>query len=285
MTSNGGQGQPPATRSRAASARTTESEELKLDSIVEAVVARLVQSGLTVTPGASAAGASAASEAAAELVRPAVMKVECDEEQGEARGLLIIGDAAGPPPEHRSWYWGRVRLFLIVAHHGWAAASTADGDPEDICRRLLQLLVTEDGGAPGSLCPAPAPTGDAALPVAGDGRWEAVPENLLPVGGSPLGLVGSRRLVVGGDARVRPPMRVNGSTILLLNRGQGAVEQKLVEVVSVEEHESDLFGRRVTAAFKKKKEKKRKHRMEAAMGQLMQLYNCESDEEQLKEPV
>ena len=21
-----------------------------------------------------------------------------------------------------AWYWGRVRLFLIVAHHGWAAA-------------------------------------------------------------------------------------------------------------------------------------------------------------------
>ncbi|KAF0303520.1 hypothetical protein FJT64_024510 [Amphibalanus amphitrite] len=244
MTSNGGQGQPPATRSRAASARTTESEELKLDSIVEAVVARLVQSGLTVptavTPGASAAGASAASEAAAELVRPAVMKVECDEEQEEARGLLIIGDAAGPPPEHRSWYWGRVRLFLIVAHHGWAAASTADGDPEDICRRLLQLLVTEDGGAPGSLCPAPAPTGDAALPVAGDGRWEAVPENLLPVGGSPLGLVGSRRLVVGGDARVRPPIRVNGSTILLLNRGQGAVEHsKAVKTCTPECPKSD----------------------------------------------
>ena len=38
-------------------------------------------------------------------------------EHEEARGLLIIGEADGPPLEHRAWYWGRVRLFLIVAHH------------------------------------------------------------------------------------------------------------------------------------------------------------------------
>ncbi|KAF0286749.1 hypothetical protein FJT64_001494 [Amphibalanus amphitrite] len=158
MTSNGGQGQPPATRSRAASVRAADTEELK-DSIVEAVVARLMQSGLVVptamTPAAAAAGVAAASGAATEAVPDAVaVKVEYDEEEEvgvpppsrrrlwleelraqlnasphlgvrereEARSLLIIGDTAGPPPEHRSWYWGRVRLFLIVAHHGWAAA-------------------------------------------------------------------------------------------------------------------------------------------------------------------
>ena len=43
-------------------------------------------------------------------------------EREEVRGLIIISECAGPPDDQRSWFWGRVRLYLIVAHHGWAAA-------------------------------------------------------------------------------------------------------------------------------------------------------------------
>ncbi|KAF0292665.1 hypothetical protein FJT64_009363 [Amphibalanus amphitrite] len=187
MTSNGGQGQPPATRSRAASVRAADTEELK-DSIVEAVVARLMQSGLVVptamTPAAAAAGAAAASGAATEAVPDAVaVKVEYDEEEEvgvpppsrrrlwleelraqlnasphlgvrereEARSLLIIGDTAGPPPEHRSWYWGRVRLFLIVAHHGWAAATRVVFGHKENPNHTLGHIVT----MPASVGPGP----------------------------------------------------------------------------------------------------------------------------------
>ena len=37
----------------------------------------------------------------------------------EVRGLLIIGEGACPPPVHQLWFWGRVRLFIIIAHEGW----------------------------------------------------------------------------------------------------------------------------------------------------------------------
>ena len=43
-------------------------------------------------------------------------------EKEDVRSLLIIGEGAGPPPDQEDWYWGRVRLFLIVAQRGWAAA-------------------------------------------------------------------------------------------------------------------------------------------------------------------
>ena len=134
MTSTGSQ--PPATRERAASMRATEAEDDKLDSIVEAVVSRLRQAGLAM-PAAESPGAAAASKATTEVGRPAaVMKAEPEEEEvgvpsasrrrlwleelktqlslsphfgirerEETRGLLVIGEAAGPPPEHRSWYW------------------------------------------------------------------------------------------------------------------------------------------------------------------------------------
>ena len=156
MASSGSQ--PPTTRARAASARLAElGGDGDLEPVVEAVVARLLQAGLAVSASAEAAAAAAAPApvvAAAETERPAAVKTEADweeelgvpslarqhlwldelrrqlttsgqfgvREREEARGLLIIGESAGPPPEHRAWYWGRVRLFLVVAHHGWAAA-------------------------------------------------------------------------------------------------------------------------------------------------------------------
>ena len=43
-------------------------------------------------------------------------------EKEEVRALLIIADGGGLPSDHHSWFWGRVRLMLIVAHHGWATA-------------------------------------------------------------------------------------------------------------------------------------------------------------------
>ena len=44
--------------------------------------------------------------------------------------------------------------------------------------------------------------------MAGDGWLEVLPENLLPVGDSPLDFIGSRRLPMDDGARVRPPLRV-----------------------------------------------------------------------------
>ena len=53
-------------------------------------------------------------------------------------------------------------------------------------------------------------------------------------------------------------------------------QEKLVEVLGVEEDESELFGRRV-AALHRRLPKRQKYRMEAAVGQVMQQYDCESD--------
>ena len=40
-------------------------------------------------------------------------------EREEVRGLLVIGETLGLPPEHQAWYWGwvRQRLFIIIAYH------------------------------------------------------------------------------------------------------------------------------------------------------------------------
>ena len=46
--------------------------------------------------------------------------------------------------------------------------------------------------------------------------------------------------------------------------------------MGVEEDESELFGRRV-AALHRRLPKRRKYRMEAAVGQVMRQYDCESD--------
>lgn len=59
-------------------------------------------------------------------------------EKEEVRGLLIIGGGGGPPEEHRDWFWARVRLMLIVAHHGWAAA-IADAEHADMDRLGIRL--------------------------------------------------------------------------------------------------------------------------------------------------
>ena len=39
-------------------------------------------------------------------------------------GLLVITECGGPPPppDHQSWFWVRVRLYIIMVHHGWATA-------------------------------------------------------------------------------------------------------------------------------------------------------------------
>ena len=59
-------------------------------------------------------------------------------EKEEVRGLLIIGEGAGPPPAHQLWFWGRVRLFLIIAHEGWAAA-VSDARSTDMSRLGIHL--------------------------------------------------------------------------------------------------------------------------------------------------
>ena len=59
-------------------------------------------------------------------------------EREEVRGLLVIGETSGPPPEHQAWYWGRVRLF-IIAHQGWAVA-VRDARTSDMERLDIQLL-------------------------------------------------------------------------------------------------------------------------------------------------
>ena len=66
-------------------------------------------------------------------------------EKEEVRSLLIIGEDAGPLPDQEDWYWGQVRLFLIVAHRGWAAA-VSDARATDVDG--LGILLP---GAPGRL--------------------------------------------------------------------------------------------------------------------------------------
>jgi len=69
-------------------------------------------------------------------------------EKEEVRGLLIIGEGAGPPPEHQLWYWGRVRLFLIVAREGWSAA-IGDARVADMDRLGIHLSSAVPRPAPG----------------------------------------------------------------------------------------------------------------------------------------
>lgn len=59
-------------------------------------------------------------------------------EREEVRGLLIIGEGAGPPPDLEVWYWNRVRLYLIIAHRGWTAA-ISDARSNDMDRLGIHL--------------------------------------------------------------------------------------------------------------------------------------------------
>ena len=143
---------PPLTRARSGSV----AQQADLESIVEAVVARLTSAGLI--------GATAAPPTEPPEEKPCVafdvqtgpsraqQRVWLEElrsqqqssprfgprEREEVRALLIIGDGGGPPAEHSAWFWGRVRLMLIVAHHGWAAA-ISDAQHADMDRLGIRL--------------------------------------------------------------------------------------------------------------------------------------------------
>ena len=201
--------QPPTTRSRAASARPYDADGdgagADMEPIVAAVVARLQQAGL-LTPapveGAAAAAKSAVAETS-EVPAPLMavkgeagvggqfgptlaqqqlwleeLRSQLDKsphfgvrEREEARGLLIIGESAGPPPEHQSWYWGRVRLYLIIAHQGWAAA-VRDSRTTGMERLGIHL-------SPAAAQPPDAPRRAAAPPAGWRGR-PSRPSGLRP---------------------------------------------------------------------------------------------------------
>ena len=59
-------------------------------------------------------------------------------EREEARGLLIIGEGAGPPMDDAAWFWGRVRFYIIIAHHGWGAA-IADARRDETKRLGIEI--------------------------------------------------------------------------------------------------------------------------------------------------
>ena len=83
-------------------------------------------------------------------------------EKEEVRALLIIGGGGGPPEEHRPWFWARVRLMLIVTHHGRAAA-VADAQHSDLDRPRLGI-----GLSPAARVPdAAASPGRPARPALG----------------------------------------------------------------------------------------------------------------------
>lgn len=157
---------PTRTRSRTSA--------LDVEAVVEAVVTRLTSAGLI-----GATPAAAASQPVPETgERKPVFAVEVTapgpcltqqrlwleelraqhgssvrfgtREKEEVRALLIIGDTGGPPGDHHAWYWSRVRLLLIVAHHGWAAAID-DSHTSEMDRLGIHL-------APAAARPAVAPT-------------------------------------------------------------------------------------------------------------------------------
>ncbi|KAF0295436.1 hypothetical protein FJT64_006992 [Amphibalanus amphitrite] len=104
-------------------------------------------------------------------------------EQEEVRGLLIIGEGGGPPPDHSHWFWGRVRLFLIVAHEGWGAA-VRDARSSDMERLDSPALPTAGESTSAALLECGAAATDGA---AGGGSC-GVDLGLLPPS-SPLLLV------------------------------------------------------------------------------------------------
>lgn len=160
----------PTRRLRSGAALGGRDEDL--ESIIEAVVARLTEAGL-----ASAATAAAVKEEVVVVDTPSgptmgQRRLWLDDlreqmtasanfgtrEKEEVRGLLIIGEGAGPPPEHQLWYWGRVRLFLIVAHEGWSAA-IGDARVADMDRLGIHLSSAVPRPAPGPR-PAAAPAAE-----------------------------------------------------------------------------------------------------------------------------
>ena len=153
---------PPRTRARSSSAQ-------EVDSIIEAVVARLTDAGLL---GAAAAPRSVPAEEEEkpvvtldDQVGPAraqqrvwIEELRCQHvtsprfgpREKEVRALLIIADGGGPTSDHHSRFWGRVQQMLIVAHHGWAAA-IQDTQHADMDRLGIHLA------APAAVQPAAGP--------------------------------------------------------------------------------------------------------------------------------
>lgn len=188
------------TRSRSAAAVDVEAMA-DVDALVEAVVARLGESAL-LAPAAAAATVPVdikAENGEGELgPTPAQQRLWIAElrrqmgasahygirEKEEARGLLIIGEGAGPPSEHQTWYWGRVRLFLIIAHQGWAAA-VRDSRTADMERLGIRLT-------PAAAQPPAAPRPAAAPPTWWRGR-PSRPSGLRPPPGSAASAAAARR--------------------------------------------------------------------------------------------
>ena len=171
-----------------------------VDQLVEAVVARLTGAGLVVAAAATADVKEEVLEALDDSLgpTPAQRKLWIAElrrqletsvnygirEKEEARGLLIIGEGAGPPPDQFGWYWGRVRLFLIIAHQGWAAA-LRDARTSDMDRLGIHL-------SPAAAQPAAAPRPAAAPPDGGRGRGSR-PSGLRPLPGGAAPAAASQR--------------------------------------------------------------------------------------------
>lgn len=159
---------PPTTR-RLRSASVVDE---RVEDLVEAVVARLTTAGLVAGPAApggppvatikSECGCDVSPTADQQRLWIRELRRQLDEspnfgtrEREEVRGLLVIGEGTGAPQEHQAWFWGRVRLFIIVAHHGWGAA-VADSKTSSMER--LGIRLSAAAALPGAAArPAAAP--------------------------------------------------------------------------------------------------------------------------------
>ena len=153
---------------------------IDVDRLVDAVVTRLTASGIGTEAAAAAikeeepevVGGVATSPSRAqqqlwlaELRRQLAVPAATfgTREREEVRGLLIIGEGGGLPPDHSHWFWGRVRLFLIVAHEGWGVA-VRDARSSDM-ERLGIHLSRDVVQPPAAARPRPPPP--ASAPASG----------------------------------------------------------------------------------------------------------------------
>lgn len=156
-----------------------------VDRLVEAVVARLAASGLVAGAlESSVKEEDAVPDVTEDSPSPGQRKLWISElrrqlemsanfgvrEKEEVRGLLLIGEGAGPPPDQVSWFWGRVRLFLVVAHEGWAAA-VRDARSHDMDR--LGIRLSPAAAQPAAPAP-PLPPQPPSVPAPA-ARWRGRP--------------------------------------------------------------------------------------------------------------